>query len=448
MPDFFEAWTVDNWLNLILTVVTFITPISLAIISTRRPVSDANRAVDALSGDPRADVVRAGDDSRFLLPFLVVLFLLGSLMIGTALYGAGLTLIRPTLVPLPRILKAFALASGALCMIPIFLYVLGRVWSFRLSYFKVSILEAYRWLIVSLLVGIGAVAILASLGATGLIGANNLSSGEKWYLFVLSVAISVLVLVNVITWWETKGLGSDSSIDITLCLSLLVLPLTFSSGQFLSSTTPSRYCEYDAQAELSPGTWALMIPPAALSQNPFVVGKDTVVISEPEVVQVLDTINSSSVEVGSEEFSGFVDARNLHILESASENSSIEPCRKIVNYALKYLGYPYVWETHGPASFDSSGFTYWVILNTMENNIGAGIWTQVAAGSSVSKNDLQMGDLVFFQNTFTSGLSHVGIYIGNGNFVHAKNEAEGVTVSALDSPYWSERWYGAVRLAS
>jgi uncharacterized protein YgiM (DUF1202 family) len=118
----------------------------------------------------------------------------------------------------------------------------------------------------------------------------------------------------------------------------------------------------------------------------------------------------------------------------------------LVNYAMRYQGYPYVWATHGPASFDCSGFTYWVVLNVTGKNIGWGTWTQVSAGTPVSKANLQPGDLVFFQNTYTAGLSHVGLYIGNGQFIHAQNEETGVVISDLNSSYYGPRWYGAVRL--
>lgn len=118
----------------------------------------------------------------------------------------------------------------------------------------------------------------------------------------------------------------------------------------------------------------------------------------------------------------------------------------LVSYAMRYLGYPYVWATHGPSSFDCSGFTYWVVLNVLGRDIGAGTWTQVSAGASVSRGNLQPGDLVFFQNTYTTGLSHVGMYIGNDQFIHAQNESTGVVISDLNSSYYASRWYGAVRL--
>jgi peptidoglycan DL-endopeptidase CwlO len=68
------------------------------------------------------------------------------------------------------------------------------------------------------------------------------------------------------------------------------------------------------------------------------------------------------------------------------------------------------------------------------------------AGSHPSKDDLKPGDLVFFQNTYSAGLSHNGIYIGNGQFVHAADEKVGVTVSNLGTAYWSGHWFGATRL--
>ena len=118
----------------------------------------------------------------------------------------------------------------------------------------------------------------------------------------------------------------------------------------------------------------------------------------------------------------------------------------MADFALGYVGYPYVWATHGPSSFDCSGFTYWVTKNVIGINIGTGLWTQTAAGTPVSKANLRPGDIVFFQNTYKAGLSHVGIYIGGGQFVHAENENTGVKISDLNSSYYGSRWYGAVRL--
>jgi uncharacterized protein YgiM (DUF1202 family) len=122
--------------------------------------------------------------------------------------------------------------------------------------------------------------------------------------------------------------------------------------------------------------------------------------------------------------------------------------KKMIDYAMKYLGYPYVWATHGPTTFDCSGFTYWVTLKTLKQDIGAGTWSQSISGTPVAFSDLRPGDLVFFQNTYTWGLSHVGIYIGNGQFIHDQNEETGVVVSSLTSTYYATRWWGARRITT
>jgi cell wall-associated NlpC family hydrolase len=142
----------------------------------------------------------------------------------------------------------------------------------------------------------------------------------------------------------------------------------------------------------------------------------------------------------------------LTVAPLVSGNAGSAPATKqgqaMVDYAMKYLGYPYVWATHGPDTFDCSGFTYWVALHTLKKDIGAGTWLQVGLGTPVQYGDLKPGDLVFFQNTYTWGLSHVGIYIGNNQFIHAENENTGVKISSLSSPYYASRWYGARRIAN
>ncbi len=118
----------------------------------------------------------------------------------------------------------------------------------------------------------------------------------------------------------------------------------------------------------------------------------------------------------------------------------------IVSFAMGYVGYPYVWATAGPYSFDCSGFTNWVIKNVTGKDIGRGLWTQVPAGTPVSRSALQPGDLVFHQNTYKAGLSHVGIYIGDNKMVNALNQNAGVVVSDITTTYWESRWYGATRI--
>lgn len=118
----------------------------------------------------------------------------------------------------------------------------------------------------------------------------------------------------------------------------------------------------------------------------------------------------------------------------------------ISNFAMQFVGYPYVWAGNGPGGFDCSGFTQYVILNTLGIDIGHGTAGQVNYGWWVDAANLQPGDLVYFAGTYGDGISHTGVYIGDGQFVHAENEGTGVRVSALWSNYYASHYYGAIRL--
>lgn len=119
----------------------------------------------------------------------------------------------------------------------------------------------------------------------------------------------------------------------------------------------------------------------------------------------------------------------------------------IVNEALRYVGLPYVWGGTTPAGFDCSGFTWYVLNNVLGTEVSRSLDVQAVSGVYVSDDNLAPGDLVFFQNTYQWGLSHVGIYIGDGQFVHAGSERTGVLISGLDDSYWSSRYYTARRIS-
>jgi cell wall-associated NlpC family hydrolase len=120
---------------------------------------------------------------------------------------------------------------------------------------------------------------------------------------------------------------------------------------------------------------------------------------------------------------------------------------QIANFAMQYVGYPYAYAGEGPYAFDCSGFTKFVIQNTLGMDITHDMFTQIGMGQSVGMSELQPGDLVFFADTFRPGLSHAGVYVGGGQFVHAENESTGVKVSDLNSDYYGSRWAGGTRLA-
>jgi len=132
---------------------------------------------------------------------------------------------------------------------------------------------------------------------------------------------------------------------------------------------------------------------------------------------------------------------------AGNDGTATSSGQHIASFAQQYVGYPYAYAGEGPYAFDCSGFTKFVIQNTLGMDITHDMFQQIEMGQSVGMNELQPGDLVFFANTFRPGLSHTGIYIGGGQFVHAENESTGVRISDLNSDYYGSRWAGGTRLA-
>ena len=126
--------------------------------------------------------------------------------------------------------------------------------------------------------------------------------------------------------------------------------------------------------------------------------------------------------------------------------------QQVVDFALQYVGYPYVYGASGPYSFDCSGFVMYVYGQFgYELYHGAtGLYDRY--GTYVEREDLQPGDLVFFYPFWSDGqfyVNHVGIYIGNDQFVHASNSSTGVIISDMTGPYGSwydEEYVGAKRI--
>ena len=117
--------------------------------------------------------------------------------------------------------------------------------------------------------------------------------------------------------------------------------------------------------------------------------------------------------------------------------------RRIISDSMQYLGVPYVFGGTTPSGFDCSGYVRYVFAN-------AGVYLprmadeQFEVGVPVSTDELVAGDLVFF-STYTYGASHVGIYLGDGNFINASS-SRGVAIDSLYSSYWGSCYIGARRV--
>ncbi|MDH4424405.1 MULTISPECIES: enterotoxin EntFM [Bacillus] len=112
----------------------------------------------------------------------------------------------------------------------------------------------------------------------------------------------------------------------------------------------------------------------------------------------------------------------------------------IAGFARSLNGSPYRTAGTTPAGFDCSGFIHYVLNQTGHTGARqtvAGYWS-----SKTKTSNPQPGDLVYFQNTYKSGPSHMGVYLGNGQFISAETDATGVRISSVNNSYWSKHLLG------
>ena len=116
---------------------------------------------------------------------------------------------------------------------------------------------------------------------------------------------------------------------------------------------------------------------------------------------------------------------------------------KAVSLIESKVGNKYVWGATGPDSFDCSGLVQYVYKNALGKNIPRTSYEQSKVGEPISRENLQVGDLLFFDTMGKGRVSHVGMYVGNNEFVHASNEKSGIKKSKLTGYY--EKHYKCAR---
>ncbi len=159
-------------------------------------------------------------------------------------------------------------------------------------------------------------------------------------------------------------------------------------------------------------------------------------------------LSSKKVETTSRSSNSLTENNEENNVEEQKEETTTESNKSadaIVAYAKTFQGYPYVYGTNGPRSFDCSGFVQYVYKH-FGYSLSRSSKTQANDGVAVSKSNLQPGDILIFKNTAKTEIGHVGIYIGNGKFIHASNPKTGVTISSLSSASYQQRYVTARRI--
>ncbi len=166
-----------------------------------------------------------------------------------------------------------------------------------------------------------------------------------------------------------------------------------------------------------------------------------------EKVTVLSTSNGWS-KIKYNGSTGYVSDSYLQNTIPNGNTSTSVSASEIIAYAKQFLGRPYVWGAQGPDSFDCSGFTYYVFKNKAGITLPRTSNVQTLYGKAVSKSNLQPADLVFFDtNGVNDGqVSHVGIYIGNGQIIHASSGQGKIVIANFNSSYFQNTYVNARRV--
>ncbi len=153
-------------------------------------------------------------------------------------------------------------------------------------------------------------------------------------------------------------------------------------------------------------------------------------------------------QISTDSLTGYVSGEYLTVVDAAALEELSTKGLQLVELAMDYLGTPYRYGGASPSGFDCSGFVYY-LCKTLGVSVPRTATSQWNGGyDKVSKSELQPGDLVFFSSyAGGSSIGHVGIYIGNDQFIHSSSPSSGgVIISGMDENYYSARYVGACRI--
>ncbi len=197
-----------------------------------------------------------------------------------------------------------------------------------------------------------------------------------------------------------------------------------------------------------------------LKQGPSDTAVHIAKLKKDDIVYIKGYVEGCYNVITSTDIEGWVESKSITISSSDAANvSRAGHSREVFNdidiITTKYLGKRYSYGGNGPNSFDCSGFTSYILktyygeyLKSKGINLPRTASSQATVGTSVSKANLQKGDLVFFDTVGRIGdnIGHVGIYIGNGKIIHASSSRARIVTDNLSDNYYTTRFMKAVRL--
>ena len=171
-------------------------------------------------------------------------------------------------------------------------------------------------------------------------------------------------------------------------------------------------------------------------------------LSKGTVVDVIESASNGWKKVKtSNGTTGWVSGSYLAncVVEQPSTPST-NKVQAVIDLAHKQLGKPYVWGAEGPNSFDCSGLIYYVYKNAASITLPRTSSDQYSAGVAVSRSNLKAGDLIFSSTDGTGNITHVAIYVGDGQMIHAPRNGKNVEKVSINNSYWNKAYVGARRV--
>ena len=171
-------------------------------------------------------------------------------------------------------------------------------------------------------------------------------------------------------------------------------------------------------------------------------------LSKGTVVDVLESASNGWKKIKTSNGTiGWVSGSYLAngVVEQPSTPST-NKVQAVIDLAHKQLGKPYVWGAEGPNSFDCSGIIYYVYKNAAGITLPRTSSDQYSAGVAVSRSNLKAGDLIFSSTDGTGNITHVAIYVGDGQMIHAPRNGKNVEKVSINNSYWNKAYVGARRV--